>query len=118
MKHIKHGFSLKAWLQSPGVDEGGGANVQNQTFPEHGHVAYQIKAHDACSNMIANIFPQTYPRPGRGVKRSNHFSESSHVAYKIKGNCAKSTMKTNILSLHTISTPGVWSKGKILFFSF
>ena len=42
------------------------------------------------------------------MKRSNiSFSESSHVAYQIKA---------NMLSLHTPSTPGVWSKGHIFFF--
>ena len=25
------------------------------SFSEYGHVAYQIKADDACSNMVANI---------------------------------------------------------------
>ena len=36
-----------------GLDQG-----QNQPFLEYGHVAYyQIKANDACSNMIANVLP-------------------------------------------------------------
>ena len=46
MKHIKQDFSLKAWVL---------------TFSENGNVAYQIKADDACSNMEANIYPQTHP---------------------------------------------------------
>ena len=81
MKHIKHGFSLKAWLQSPGVDEGGGANVQNQTFPEHGHVAYQIKAHNACSNMVANILPTD----GVGSKDQTIFLKVVMLHIKLKG---------------------------------
>ena len=31
------------------------------TFSEYGHVAYQIKADDAGSNMIANILPSDIP---------------------------------------------------------
>ena len=30
---------------------------QNSTFSEYGHVAYQIKGNDACSNMVTNILP-------------------------------------------------------------
>ena len=30
-------------------------------FSEYGHVAYQIKADDVCSNMVANIFPTDTP---------------------------------------------------------
>ena len=30
---------------------------QNSTFSEHGHVAYQIKENQKCSNMVANILP-------------------------------------------------------------
>ena len=30
-------------------------------FSENGHVAYQIKADDACSNMVANILPTDTP---------------------------------------------------------
>ena len=28
---------------------------QNSTFSEYGHVAYQIKRNDSCSNIAANI---------------------------------------------------------------
>ena len=53
---------------------------QNLTFSEYGHVAYQIKADNFCSNMVANILPTDTPstqgvgtlNPGGGVKRSNH----------------------------------------------
>ena len=31
------------------------------TFSEYGHVAYQIKADDAGSNMVANILPTDAP---------------------------------------------------------
>ena len=63
---------------------------QNYTLSEYGHVAYQIKADDASSNMVANILPRDTPiqgvrSKGQRVKRYV-FSESSHVAYQIKGN--------------------------------
>ena len=32
MKHIKQDFSLKAWVQSPGVDLGGGAKAKIKLF--------------------------------------------------------------------------------------
>ena len=42
---------------------------QNQSFLEYGHVAYQIKADDACTNMVANILPtDTTLTPGWGQK--------------------------------------------------
>ena len=45
------------------VDTGGGAAAKNSTISEYGHVAYQIKGNDACSNMVANIFPADH-QPG------------------------------------------------------
>ena len=39
---------------------------QNLTFSEYVHVAYQIKANDAGSNMVANILPRDTPST-RGV---------------------------------------------------
>ena len=32
-----------------------GSKVQNSTFSEHGHVAYQIKENHECSNMVPTI---------------------------------------------------------------
>ena len=60
---------------------------QNETFSEYGHVAYQIKADEAGSNMVANILPtDTASTQGVGSKgQTISFSESSHVAYQIKG---------------------------------
>ena len=54
MKHIKQDFSLKAWVKSPAVDLGVGPR---SLIFFGGHVAYQIKADDACSNMVAQILP-------------------------------------------------------------
>ena len=65
----------------------------NSTFAEHGHIAYQIKRNEKCSNMQAHIMslhtpltpekgskvqkhifcPYTHPPPEDGVKRSNFF---------------------------------------------
>ena len=72
MKNIKQGFSLKAWVQSPGVDLGGWAKAKIEHFSEYCHVAYRIKADDACSNMVANIFAQRHTLDP-GVGWSNHF---------------------------------------------
>ena len=36
---------------------GRGSTGQNSAFSEYGHVAYQIKDNQECSNMVANILP-------------------------------------------------------------
>ena len=58
------------------------------SFSESSHVAYQIKAEDAGSNMVANILPKDTPSTqGVGSKgQTISFSESSHVEYQIKVN--------------------------------
>ena len=68
---MKRDFSLKAWVRACWVDLGGGAEVK-LNFSEYGHVAYQIKADDNGSNMVANILPLDTPLTGGGVKRSNY----------------------------------------------
>ena len=87
---------------------------QNKTFSKYGHVAYQIKADDAGSNMVANILPTDTPlTQGVGSQgRTISFSESSHVAYQIKADDAGSNMVANILPTDTPSTQGVGSKGQ------
>ena len=46
-----------------------GAEAKIKLFSEYGHVAYQIKADDAGSNMVANILPTDTPSPrGWGQK--------------------------------------------------
>ena len=61
--------------------------VQTINFSESSHVAYQIEADDAGSNMVANILLTDTPSTqGVGSKgQAISFSESSHVAYQIKG---------------------------------
>ena len=85
----------------------------------YGHVAYQIKADDAGSNMVANILPTDTPST-QGVESKGQtisFSESSHVAYQIKADNAGSNMVANILPTDTPSTQGVGSKGQTISFS-
>ena len=90
-----------------------GSKGQTIYFSESSHVAYQIKADDAGSNMVANILPTDTPlTQGVGSKgQTISITESSHVAYQIKGNLTRNTMKASVLSLHTPTTPGVGSKG-------
>ena len=38
-----------------------GAEAKIKLFSEYGHVAYQIKADDADSKMVANILPTVTP---------------------------------------------------------
>ena len=63
--------------------QGVGSKGQTIYFSKSSHVAYQIKADDAGSNMVANILPTD----GVGSKgQTISFTENSHVAYQIKGN--------------------------------
>ena len=119
MKHIKRDFSLKAWVRACWVDLGGGAEVKIKLFQNMVMFAYQIKAEDAGSNMVANILPTDTPSTqGVGSKgQTISFSESSHVAYQIKADNAGSNMVANILPTDTPSTQGVGSKGQTISFS-
>ena len=69
---------------------GVGSKGQTIYFSESSHAAYQIKADDTGSNMVANILPTDTPlTQGVGSKGQTiitiSFTESSHVAYQIKG---------------------------------
>ena len=68
--------------------QGVGSKGQTISFSESSHVAYQIKADDASSNMVVNILPTDTPSTqGVGLKgQTISFTENSHVAYQIKGN--------------------------------
>ena len=61
MKHTKGDFSLNAWVRYPRVNIGGGTVAKINLFSELGHVPYQIKAGEGCSNMVANILPTNTP---------------------------------------------------------
>ena len=63
-----------------------GIKIQNSKFSEHGHVAYQIKGNDDCSNMKAHILFFSRAISPWGWVKGQHISESSHVAYQINGN--------------------------------
>ena len=65
-----------------------GEEVIIKLFSKYGHVAYQIKANDACRNMVFNILPTDTTSALRVGSKGQiiSFSESSHVAYQIKGN--------------------------------
>ena len=55
-------------------------------FSEYGHVAYQIKGNDACSNMVTYSLPADLPPTLWWIQKVKIqlFSEHSHVAYQIK----------------------------------
>ena len=47
---------------------------QNSTFSDHGHLAYQIKGYDECSNMQAHILSLHTPsNPGVGSEDQTFF---------------------------------------------
>ena len=56
LKKIAHASNMVA-NASPKIppDTGGGVNRSKVYFFQHGHVAYQIKGNDKCSNLQANI---------------------------------------------------------------
>ena len=65
---------MKAWARARWVDLGGGDEAKLKLFSEYGHVAYQIKADDAGSNMVANILPIDTPSTqGVGSKVKLYF---------------------------------------------
>ena len=73
----------------PPSTQGVGSKGQTLSFSESSHVAYQIKAYDAGSNMVANILPTETPLTQQGVGSNGQtisFPKSSHLAYQIKGN--------------------------------
>ena len=73
--------------------------------PEHGHVVYQIKGNQECSNIVANILPASPPRPWIWNKEGQNstFLQHGHVAYQIKWNYECS---------NTCPLPALGSKGK------
>ena len=84
---------------------------QNLTFSEYGHVAYQIKGNDACSNMVANNLPVDTPSLWGVIKA--FFLKVVMLHIKLKKLEQRAPRK---LSLHTSSAPGVGTKGQNMFF--
>ena len=105
------GFQFEGMILSPFGGLRGWGRGQNYTFSEYGHVAYQIKADDAGSNMVANILPTDTPlTQGVGSKgQTIYFTERSHVAYQIKADDAGSNIVANILPTDTPLTQGMGS---------
>ena len=66
---------MQSWVGSKG---------QYCNFPEHGHVAYQIKRYRKCSNMQAHIVSLHTPSTPRVGSKFKIFFESIHVAYQIR----------------------------------
>ena len=86
---------------------------ENSTASEYGHVAYQIKGDDPCSNIVAHILP-VYPLP-RSKGQNSAFSEHGHVTCQIKVNDECSNMQAHILSFHIPSTAGWGQRSKHFF---
>ena len=57
--------------------------------PEHGHVAYQIKGNQECSNMVANILPADPPPLPPHTHTHTQNMVMLHIKLKVIGNAAK-----------------------------
>ena len=86
-KYIKQDFSLKAWVQSPGVDLGGEAKAKIELFRNMVmlHIKLKLTKHAATWQQI--FCPQTHPRPrGRGQKvKPFFFLKVVMLHIKLKG---------------------------------
>ena len=81
-----------------------GSKGQN-SFSDHGHVAYQFKENHECSNMVTNIAHRP-PYLGMGsVVQKSTFSEHGHVAYQIKEYHECSNMVVHILPNPHVKIP-------------
>ena len=68
-------------LPPPPPTLGMGSVGQNTTSSEHGHVTYQIKENQECTNMGANILTADATPLGMGsICQNSAFSEHGHVA--------------------------------------
>ena len=85
---LKQQHGSKYFAHRHTLDPGDWVKRSSIYFSESSHVAYQIEADDAGSNMVANILPTDTPlTQGVGSKgQTISISESSHVAYQNKGN--------------------------------
>ena len=69
----QHGSKHFACRPLPPTTLGMGSVGQKSTFSEHGHVAYQIKGNDKCSNMQVHILSFHTPSiPWVVVKGQKH----------------------------------------------
>ena len=82
-----------------------GSKGQISNLSGHGHVAFQIKRNQVCSNMVANtlpaapsIHPPLTPALRMGsIGQNSFFSEHGHVVYQNKRNHKCGNMVANIL---------------------
>ena len=81
----QHGSKYFA-CRSPSPTLGMGSVRQNSTFSEHGHVTYQIKENQKCSNMVATNLPADPPPPPMGSKGQISSSFQNMVMLHIKLN--------------------------------
>ena len=99
------------------MDLGDGAEAKIQLFQNYGHVAYQIKGNDACSNMVANILPVDTPSTSevgsKGLKKNLLKVVKLHI--KLKGMEHRAPCK-HIFCPYTHSRPmGLGQKVKTFF---
>ena len=98
------------------LTQGVGSKGQTIYFSESSHVAYQIKADDAGSNMVTNILPTDTPST-QGVWSKGQtisFSESSVLHIKLKAIEHRAPSK-QICCHYTHQEPLGWGQKVILF---
>ena len=119
MKHIKWDFSLNAWVQSSRVNIGCGTKAKISLFSEYGHVPYQIKAEEGCSNMVANSLPTDTPLTlGWGQKvKPYFFLKVVILLFKVKQIELRAPRK-QVCCHNTFPRPLGWDQKILLFFSF
>ena len=61
LKTLAATYGSKYFAHRHTLDQGGGVKRSYYIFSSSSHVAYQIKADDAGSNMVANILPTDTP---------------------------------------------------------
>ena len=101
------GLCLYPW------DLGMGSKVQNSTFSEHGHVAYQLKEKHECSNMVPNILlADTLTLRMGQIGQNLPFSEHGHIEYQFKGNQKMQQHGSKYLPRDAYALPRPWGWGQ------
>ena len=111
-----HQHSSKYYAQRPPPSTLGerGQEVKN-FFSKHGHVAYQIKGNDKCSNFQVRILPLYTPSTLWVGSKVKHFFLKVVMflinlwEWSIEHHASTEYALTNTLD------PGVWSKGQNIF---
>ena len=88
MKDIKRDFRSRLGSDPLGGLRGWGRDKKKT---EYGHDAYQIKGNDACSNMVANVFPADLSTLGMRSKGQIQLSQKMvmlHINLKGMTNAA------------------------------